>query len=85
MKGRLILAVQNPIESEVGLRSVGRAATVLQAFLQRPEWGLADLTREVRLPKSVVHRLLATLSAAGLVDESEHVYRIGPLIQRLAN
>jgi DNA-binding IclR family transcriptional regulator len=78
------LAGQNPIESEAGLRSVGRAATVLQAFLQRPEWGLADLTREVGLPKSVVHRLLATLSAAGLVDESEHVYRIGPLIPRLA-
>jgi Binding-protein-dependent transport system inner membrane component len=55
------LAGQDPIESEVGLRSVGRAATVLQAFLGRRVIGCSAPTfrlgirrgREVAAPAAV--------------------------------
>lgn len=63
------------------VQSVRRALDVLTRFTPlRSEASLADLAREVDLPKSVVHRLLRTLVEAGFVEQdatSRH-YRLGP-------
>ncbi|MDA0699887.1 MAG: IclR family transcriptional regulator [bacterium] len=52
---------------------------VLVAFEQRPAWALADLCDELDLPKSTVHRLLATLKTFGFVHQEHRdaPYRLG--------
>jgi DNA-binding IclR family transcriptional regulator len=50
------------------LRSVSNALAVLSAFsVDRPEWTLTELSRELRLGKSTIFRLLTTLEAQGFV------------------
>ncbi len=43
-----------------------RALRILRCFrAEQPELGITEIARELRLPKSTVHRLLATLEAEG--------------------
>ncbi len=43
-----------------------RALRILRCFrAEQPEMGVTEIARELRLPKSTVHRLLATLEAEG--------------------
>ncbi|MDQ3732949.1 MAG: IclR family transcriptional regulator [Actinomycetota bacterium] len=64
-----------------GTESAGRVAEVLLAFLEGPRtWGVSAIARELGLSKAVVHRILQTLVATGLlqsVPESRD-YRLGP-------
>lgn len=52
------------------IESVRRALRVLRCFqVQRPELGVTEIARELRLPKSSVHRLLNTLEQEGFVHK----------------
>lgn len=65
---------------ETGTQAVDRAIAILFSFTDaRPERRLVDLSEELGLNKSTVHRLLQALGAAGLVrrDERQGVYRLG--------
>ncbi len=60
-----------PPRERAPLRSVSNALAILEAFtLERPELGVTELARTLKLGKSTVHRLLASLSARGYVRKN---------------
>jgi DNA-binding IclR family transcriptional regulator len=70
------------------IQSVHRAVTLLKALGDgAPELGVSELSRQVRLHKSTVSRLLATLLQAGLVERTvgSEKYHLGYELVRLAN
>jgi DNA-binding IclR family transcriptional regulator len=61
-------------------QSLARGLAILEAFARdRPELGVADLTRALALPKSITHRLVRTLAARGFLDQNPATlrYRVG--------
>ncbi len=69
-----------------GTQAVRRALAVLGAFTDRtPEWGLADLSRSLRLTKSTTLRLLGALEREGLLSRggTNGSYRLGPTVIEL--
>ena len=69
------------------LGSVANAARALKAFtnLER-EWGVSDLARRLGIAKSTAHRLLATLTDEGLLEQDAQTgrYRLGLAVFDLA-
>jgi DNA-binding IclR family transcriptional regulator len=64
-----------------GTQAVIRALRILRAFSDtRPEWSLADVSRELELSKPTCFRLLLALEHEGLVARHEPAgpYRLGP-------
>lgn len=71
-----------------GVQAVKRAIAILKAFTpEEPELSLAELSRQLKMPKSTVARLLHTLEEEGLVarDPETGLYRLGVELIRLAN
>jgi IclR family acetate operon transcriptional repressor len=69
------------------LGSVANAARVLKAFNHsQREWGVSDLARQLDIAKSTTHRLLATLTDEGLLEQDAETgrYRVGLAIFDLA-
>jgi IclR family transcriptional regulator, KDG regulon repressor len=69
------------------LGSVGNAARVLKAFsAAEREWGVTDLARRLGVAKSTAHRLLATLTDEGLLEQDPVTgrYRLGLVVFDLA-
>ena len=63
------------------MQTVERALAVLLAFTEGDRvLGVSDLARSLGLPKSAVHRVLATLVKVGFVERDEPTgrYRLGP-------
>lgn len=70
-----------PTKPYAGTQSVRRAIGLLKVFSdRRPEWGLSELAREVRLNKTTAYRLLTALEADGMVTRSQvtDAWRLGP-------
>ena len=64
-----------------GASAVTRALRIARTFSDlRPEWSLAELSRELQLSKPTAFRLLGALADGGLVVRSEPsgCYRLGP-------
>jgi len=68
------------------VESVARAIQIVEALAQSPA-GLSETARRVDLPKSTVARLLTTLEELEAVerDEDGRLYRLGPVLKRLAS
>lgn len=63
-----------------GTQAVLRAVSLLKAFTaDRPERGLADLSRQLGLHKATAYRLLTALESEGMVERSPggEAYRLG--------
>lgn len=70
------------------IQVLARAAALLRALEGHPEGrSLAELAAEVGLPRSTVHRIMATLQHDHLVAavSAEGRYRLGPGLMRLAS
>lgn len=70
-----------PTKPYAGTQSVRRAMSLLKEFTdERPEWGLSDLARAVRLNKTTAYRLLTALEVEGMVARSPggDAWRLGP-------
>ena len=69
------------------LGSVANAARVLKSFTPTDrEWGVSDLARHLDIAKSTAHRLLATLTDEGLLEQDPATgrYRFGLAVFDLA-
>lgn len=67
--------------------TVAKALSLLDHFSEEvPELGLSDLARKAGLDKATVHRMLAAMAGAGLVEQrgASRLYRLGPEVIRLA-
>lgn len=69
------------------LSSVRNAARLLKVFAHRPEMGITNLSRELSLGKSTVHRLVTTLCAEDLLYRDSYTgrYRLGPAMLDLGS
>lgn len=69
------------------VQAVERAIAVLDVLAEAVEFGTNEIARRTGINASTVSRLLATLGAAGLVDQGEErgQYRLGPRLVKLGN
>ena len=70
------------------IRSVQRALRLIRLMNTRPVWTLAELVRELQLPKTSVFRMLRTLEEEGFVQSppgTHGLYRICSSVQDLAS
>jgi len=71
--------------ARTSLETVQITLAVLEAVGSRGRaYGAAELARRAGLPRSTAERVLAVLSAAGLVQWSAEGYRLGARLQTLA-
>lgn len=70
-----------------GTQAVLRAVSLLKAFTaERPERGLAELSRERGLNKTTAFRLLSALESEGMVERTaDGAYRLGPELVALGS
>jgi DNA-binding IclR family transcriptional regulator len=72
-------------EASGGIQVIARAAQVLRALEGDPAGlVLAQVAESVQLPRSTVHRIVASLAAEGLVSSASGRVRLGPELLRLA-
>lgn len=67
-------------QSPSGLNSVEKALWILQAFqIQRPSWGVRELSAHIGFSPATVQRILKTLKAYAFVDQDPETrqYRLG--------
>lgn len=67
--------------ASAGTEAVSRAADVLLMYIEGPDLiGISTIARELGLSKAVVHRILQSLAAKGIVvpDGTTRAYRLGP-------
>ncbi len=79
--------VQTVGKTGYAVRSLARGLLILSCFtVEHPEWGVSDLSRQVKLDKATVFRLTKTLEAAGFLvaDRGNGKYRVGPALLRIA-
>ncbi|AWN45168.1 IclR family transcriptional regulator [Methylobacterium terrae] len=68
-----------------GTAAFGKFMRVLQAVADAPEPAtVARLARETALPRPTVHRIVAALTAEGLVTDEDGSLRLGPRLVSLA-
>lgn len=68
-------------------RTVAKAADVLLCFTAaRPEWRISELSRQLGMSKTIVHRLLGTLQRKGFVvrNATDRSFSPGPAVLQLA-
>ncbi len=67
------------LEVDGGVRSVATAVGLLDCFMEDEELGVSEVARRLGVAKSTAHRLLTTLAAGGLIEQSpvSGKYRLG--------
>src|SRR5690606_37844068 len=67
--------------------TLAKGLQVLEAFsLDKPEWGVRELSRELGSNPASIHRIVTTLANSGYLeqDEESQRYRLGTRVLRLA-
>lgn len=70
------------------VEAIDRAIRILEAFtVERPELGVADLSKSLGLKRSTVHRALATMESRGLLRQvhGTQKYALGPKVLGFAH
>lgn len=68
-----------------GSQVIARAATILRALENQPKgMTISSLSRETGLPRTTVHRLVASLESQQLLIASNDGIQLGPALARLA-
>src|SRR5690349_8846958 len=71
---------------EDDLQTLLRGLEVLNAFTEKEDLGISDLSRRLDLPKSAVHRVMRTLANARFVEQTPNRrYRLGLKMLELGN
>lgn len=68
--------------------SVHKTFAILEFFtIQKPEWGVTELAKEIGTNKSNVYRFLSQMQSIGILDKDEHSerYRLGLKLFELGN
>jgi len=68
-------------------QTAAKALFILESFsASSPEWGIRDLSRELSINPTTVHRLVATLHNAGYLQQDPETqrYSLGPKVMKLA-
>jgi DNA-binding IclR family transcriptional regulator len=68
-------------------KTLARGLAVLEAFtLEKSEWGIRELSRELDSTPATVYRLVATLCNIGYLEQNPRTerYSLGPKVMRLA-
>lgn len=76
-----------PRSRTIAIDALAKGLEVLSCFSpSRPEWGLTELSANLRMYKSRVHRILQTLAEAGFIvrDPSTLKYRLGWRVHSLS-
>lgn len=79
---------QKEPKEKTRLSSVANAIRLLKAFSdENYEIGISDLGKQLKLPKSTVHRLASTLIEANMLEQSEETgkYRLGLVVFELGS
>src|SRR5437868_4471415 len=77
---------QSQGNDEAGPRAILRVPEVLSALAsKRAGSSLAELSQQLNVPKTSLHRLLRTLERGGYLVHQTGVYSLGPTSFRLAN
>ncbi|HTU85305.1 MAG TPA: IclR family transcriptional regulator [Solirubrobacteraceae bacterium] len=71
----------------VQIQSIERAATVLRLLTGRPRRGVAELARELQVPKGTAYGILRTLEMVGFVEQDRESgkYQIGPALLHIGS
>ncbi len=71
---------------EIKLKSVGKAFSVLECFIDKPALGVTEISEKLGLYKSNVHSILTTLKTLGYLEQDHDTgrYRIGIKIFELS-
>ncbi|NQU99351.1 MAG: helix-turn-helix domain-containing protein [Parcubacteria group bacterium] len=62
------------------IQSINRALQILELFsLEKPEWGVTEISKALNIYKSNVHNVLTTLAEKGFVtkDPKTDKYKLG--------
>ncbi|GAH82306.1 unnamed protein product [marine sediment metagenome] len=62
------------------IQSIDRALQILELFsLEKPEWGITEISKALNIYKSNVHNVLTTLAEKGFVikDSKTDKYKLG--------
>lgn len=72
--------------TSIGPGPMARWLKVLNAFVERDEWGIRELAAAIDLPRSAVHRILHEMARLGLLAPGSvrGQFRLGPELTRLA-
>lgn len=79
---------QEAREQKSQSKTLRKAVRVLDSYsLDNPEWGIRELARHLDMSPTTVYRLVATLHAAGLLEQDEETqrYSLGPKTMKLAS
>lgn len=74
-------------EGSYSVRSLARGLSILRCFsVERPDWGVTELSRHLSLNKATIFRLVKTLEAEGFLtsDPSTGKYCVGSALLRVA-
>ena len=93
--GQLRNGVSNPgdeagpsdSDATYSVRSLARGLSILRSFtVERPEWGVTELSRHLELNKATIFRLAKTLEAEGFLsfEPSTGKYHVGSALLRVA-
>lgn len=59
-------------KGEIMTRTVGKVAEILDLFsIEKPEWGVRELGRQLGIPKSTVHGLAQSLAEQGFLQRTD--------------